>query len=547
MARSRLLGLFSVLALGSGVGCSSSSSSSDAGTGLSLSPDAVRLAGQATFGPTVAVVQDIQQKGAAAWLDTQLQLPPSDLGSYPVIVDNVNTVCPMGSPPACARDNFTPFPTQAAFFRNAIGGPDQLRQRVAFALSQILVVSGTEVRPNYAVAEYQKLLLRDAFGSYRQVLEDVTLSPAMGRYLNMVNNDKPNPARGTNPNENYARELMQLFSIGLVQLDADGSVIVDGSSVPVPTYDQDVVEDTARVFTGWTYPTQPPAAAKSHNPEYYLGPMIAVAANHDTGAKQILGGTAIPAGQSAEMDLKQTLDTLFAHPNLGPFIGKQLIQHLVTANPSPAYLARISAVFADDGHGVRGNLGAVVRAILLDPEARGDSKTDPSYGRVKDPVLLLTGLARALGVTTDGVYFAAAAGALEQPVYDAPSVFSFYPPDYVLPSGLLSPASALVDSASVFTRANTVWTLLYAPPRADPTVSGSTGTQISLGDLGGLGGDADTLTRSADALFLHGTMGSDMRSAIVSAVNARDPSDVGGRARAVAYLVLTSPVYQVER
>jgi hypothetical protein len=174
--------------------------------------------------------------------------------------------------------------------------------------------------------------------------------------------------------------------------------------------------------------------------------MIPVASNHDTGAKRILGGTVLPGGQSADTDLQQTLDTIFTHPNVGPFIGKQLIQHLITANPSPAYLSRISAVFADDGHGVRGNLGAVVRAILLDPEARGDTKPDPSYGRVKDPVLLLTGLARALGVTTDGVYFANVSSALEQPVYQAPSVFSFYPPDYTLPAGLLSPASALMDS-----------------------------------------------------------------------------------------------------
>lgn len=252
--------------------CSSSGSSPDAGTpGLSLSPDAVRLAAQATFGPTVAGVQDIEQRGAAAWIDAQLQLPPSDLGTYPTIPNNVNTVCPTGAPVGCARDNFTPFLTRAAFFRNAIGAPDQLRQRVAFALSQILVVSGNEVRPNYAIAEYQKLLLRDAFASYRQLLEDVTLSPAMGRYLDMVNNDKPNPARGTNPNENYARELMQLFSIGLVQLAADGSVALDPAGEPVPTYDQDMVEDTARVFTGWTYPTQPAASPGPTTPSTTWG------------------------------------------------------------------------------------------------------------------------------------------------------------------------------------------------------------------------------------------------------------------------------------
>ncbi len=514
---------------------------------LTLSPDAARLAGQATFGPTVAVVREIEQRGAAAWIDAQLLLPPSDLGTYPVVADNVALVCPTGAPATCYRDTFTPFLTQAAFFRNAISGPDQLRQRVAFALSQVLVVSGDEVRPNYGLAEYQKLLLRDAFGSYRQLIEDVTLSPAMGRYLNMVNNDKPNPAKGTAPNENYARELLQLFSIGLVQLRPDGSVATDGAGVPVATYDQDVVEGQAHVFTGWTYPLQPGAVQRTHNPAYYLGPMLAVASNHDTGPKAILGGTQIPAGQSPAADLAQTLDTLAAHPNVGPFLGKQLIQHLVTANPSPGYVARISAVWADDGHGARGNLGAVVRAILLDPEARGDGKTDASYGRVKDPVLLLTGLARALGVTTDGVYFAGGSGALEQPPYRSPSVFNFYPPDYALESGLLSPASALLDSASVFTRANVVRKLLYAPPGPDATVTGATGTQIDLGDLAPYGGDPKALVDSANALFFHGTLSAAARGKIVDAVNAQGITDPANRVRVAAYLVLTSPHYEVQR
>jgi uncharacterized protein (DUF1800 family) len=514
---------------------------------LALSPDAVRLAAQATFGPTIAVVRDIEQQGAATWIDAQLQLPPSDLGTYPVVVESIATVCPTGSPAACFRDNFTPFLTQTAFFRNAINGPDQLRQRVAFALSQILVVSGAEVRPNYGVAEYEKLLLRDAFVTYRQVLEDVTLSPAMGRYLNMVNNDKPNPAKGTEPNENYAREVMQLFSIGLVQLRPDGSVMTDSSGVPVPTYQQDAVIGLAHVFTGWTYPPQPGAALRTHNPSYYLGPMVAVASNHDLAAKVILGGTQIPAGQTPDADLGQALDTLAAHPNVGPFIGKQLIQSLVTANPSPAYLARISAVWADDGHGVRGNLGAVVRAILLDPEARGDVKTDPSYGRVKDPVLLLTGLARAFATTTDGVYFARASGTLEQPPYLSPTVFNFYPPDYTTDSNLVSPASALLDSASVFSRANVMRQLLYAPPGPDPTVTGSTGTRIDFGVLASYSGDADILVDSLSALLLHGTLSAAAHAQIVAAVNAQDPADLTGRFLAAGYLVLTTPLSQVER
>lgn len=525
-------------------GCSGQPTPSSAP--LTLSPDAVRLAAQATFGPTVAVVRDIEGRGAAAWIDAQLQLPPSDLGTYPVVADNVAAVCPPGAAATCYRDNFTPFLTEAAFFRNAISGPDQLRQRVAFALSQILVISGDEVRPNYGLAEYQKLLLRDAFATYRQLIEDVTLSPAMGRYLNMVNNDKPNPAKGTSPNENYAREILQLFSIGLVQLRPDGSVVTDGAGVPLPTYDQDAVEGQAHVFTGWTYPPLPGAAQRTHNPASYLGRMVAVASNHDTAAKLVLGGRQLAAGQTADVDLAQTLDTIATHPNVGPFLGKQLIQALVTANPSPSYQARISAVFADDGHGVRGNLGAVVRAILLDPEARGDPRSDPSYGRVKDPVLLLTALGRALGAHTDGIYFVGASAALEQPPYRSPSVFNFYPPDYALASGLLSPASALLDSASVFTRANVIRKLLYAPPGPDATVPGATGTQVDLGDLAGFGGDAGALADSANALLLHGTLSGAARGRIVDAVNAQG-ADPASRVRAAAYLVLTSPHAQVER
>ncbi|HEY1908920.1 MAG TPA: DUF1800 domain-containing protein [Myxococcaceae bacterium] len=512
---------------------------------LVLSPDAVRLAAQATFGPTAAVVGDIQQRGAAAWIDAQLQLPPTDLGSYPVIADDVNAVCPTGSPASCYRDNFTPFLSEAAFFRNAISGADQLRQRVAFALSQVVVVSGAEVRPNYGIAEYEKLLLRDAFGTYRQLLEDVTLSPAMGRYLNMVNNDKPNLPRGTEPNENYAREVMQLFSIGLVQLRPDGSTVTDSSGAPVPTYDQNAVIGLAHVLTGWTYPLQAGATQRTHNPPYYLGSMVVVPSNHDTAAKTILGGTQIPAGQTPAADLAQALDTIAGHPNVGPFIGKQLIQALVTANPNPEYVGRISAVWADDGHGVRGNLGAVVRAILLDPEARGDVKADPSYGRVKDPVLLLTGPARALGVTTDGVYFARASASLEQPPYLSPTVFNFYPPDYTPESKLVSPASALLDSASVFNRANVFVQLLFSPPGPDKTVTGATGTQITLGDLAPFGNDSGALVDSIDALLFHGTLSAAQRLAVLDAVNAQPsgPSWV----RAAAYAVLTSPHYQVER
>ena len=535
-------------------GACQTSSSTPSGTpdapsqpGSAAAPDTLRLLEQATFGPTEELAAQVQAQGIEAYVDDQLATSATSLGTYPVVLQGAGQFCGAGAPPGCNRDNFTAFPVAVQFFKNALTAPDQLRQRVAFALGQILVVSGAEVRSTYGIAAYQELLLADAFGNFRALIEDVTRSPAMGRYLDMVNNDKPSPEKGTHPNENYARELMQLFTIGLVKLEADGSVVADENGEPVATYDQAVVSDMARVFTGWSYPTIPGLAGKAHNPPYYLGPMQPIAANHDTGAKTILDGVVLPAGQTSEKDLADALDAIFQHPNVGPFIGRQLIQHLVTSNPSPAYVARISAVFADDGHGVRGNLAAMVRAILLDPEARGDARTDPAYGKLREPALLVAGLARALGAASDGVYLRASSAALEEDVYQPPSVFSFYPPDSALPgSTLVSPPSQLFDSTTALARPNFVYTLLYTGAAADPTVIGSTGTSVSLAALAGDAGDPDRLVARLDALLTHGTLSADVKQAIAAAVTGL-PVDPFPRVRMAAYLIGTSPQYQVER
>ena len=524
--------------------CSSQSSSPPA-----TSLDVVRLLEQSTFGPTETLIAQVQTQGVEAFVDAQLDLPATTLGEYAPVLQGPAQICPADiSPPGCYRDHFTAFPVSTQFFRNALAAPDQLRHRVAFALGQILVVSGDEVRSTYGIAGYQKLLLDDAFANFRQILGDITLSPAMGRYLNMVNNDKPNPRKGTNPNENYARELMQLFSIGLVKLNPDGTPMLDGDGKPIPTYDQDAVEELARVFTGWTYPLQPQAAPAGHNPVYYVGAMVAVETNHDTGQKTILDGVVLPAGQTAQKDLDDALDVIFKHGNVGPFIGKQLIQHLVTSNPTPAYVARIAAVFADDGTGIRGNMRAVVRAILLDPEARGDTKTDPSYGKLREPTLLVTGLARALETQSDGVYLRNIAANLEQDVYQAPSVFSFYPPDNALPGTmLLSPPSVLFDSTTALGRSNFVYALVYRGTAPDTTVDGATGTTTSLASFAGSAGDPSMLLDRLDVLLMHRTMSADMRQSIVDAVSGVPATDPTGRVRMAAYLIGSSAQYQVER
>jgi uncharacterized protein (DUF1800 family) len=532
------------LALAAALGCSSSSPPLAPGP----DPDTVRFLEQCTFGPTEALTEEVAREGTAAFLDRQFALPASSLGVYSPVLQGPAVVCPAGAPTQCYRDNFTAFLPAVQFFRNALVGEDQVRQRVAFALGQILVVSGDDVNTAYGIADFQQMLLADALGNFRQILEDVTLSPAMGRYLNMVNNDKPNAAAGTNPNENYARELLQLFSIGLVRLDPDGMVVTDAGGEPVPTYDQSVVMGFAHVFTGWTYPTIPGLVQRTHNPAYYRGPMEAVATNHDTAAKTLLDGVTLPAGQGAAQDLGDALDLLFQHPNVGPFIGKQLIQFLVTSNPTPAYVARVSAAFADNGAGVRGDMKAVVRAILLDPEARGAAKTDPSYGKLREPALLALGLARVLGVQSDGVFLRNASVGMEEDVFQAPSVFNFYPPNYPLAgTALLAPPSALLDSTSVLVRSNFVYSLLFKTAAPDTTVPGATGTSAPFTDLLAVGADTGRLADRLDAVLLHRTMSSGVRQAVVDAVNAVQASDPVGRIRAAAYVVGTSAQYQVEQ
>jgi len=398
--------------------------------------EARRFLAQASFGPTEASTQALMASGKAAWLQQQFAQPASDFSGIVAVDVNAKIGCPEGAPPGCKRDNYSMFPLQVQFFRNALNGPDQLRQRTALALSQILVVSGQQIRLPYAMANYERIFLSHAFGNFRDILREVTLSPAMGRFLNMANNDKPNPAKGIAPNENYARELLQLFSIGLWQLNPDGSQQLDARGLPLPSYDQEVVEGFAHVFTGWSYPPRPGGRDRFPNPPNFIGPMLAYAAHHDLGAKQLLLGQTLPAGQGAAADLEAALDNVFKHPNVGPFIGRQLIQQLVTANPSPAYVARVAAAFNGSsgalGGSARGDMKATLSAILLDPEASAPPQPQ-NFGKLREPILQLTHLFRALGGESDGVWLRGQAAALGQPIYSPPSVFNFFPPDYDLP------------------------------------------------------------------------------------------------------------------
>jgi hypothetical protein len=509
----------------------------------------VRLLEQTTFGPSEALIGDVQSKGFAAFVDDQLAATPSSLGSFKYVDPDNNVFCAgRPDPDICFRDNYTAFPVQRQFFVNGLTGKDQLRQRVAFALSQIFVVSPLKVDSTYGIASYQQMLLNDAFGNVRQLLADVTLHPVMGSYLDMVNNDKPDPAGGSPPNENYARELLQLFSIGTVKLNLDGTVMLGTNGQPLTTYDQDVIEGFAHVFTGWTYPTRAGAAPQFYNPINLDGRMEVFPDHHDLAAKRLLNGVILAAGQSPEKDLNDALDDVFTHPNIAPFLSKQLIQHLVTSNPTPAYVARIAAVFNNNGQGVRGDLKAVVRAIALDPEARGEQKTEADYGKIREPALYILGLLRAFGGRTDGVAPTFFSALLGQDVFTAPSVFNFYPPTYRLPgSGILSPPSQLQNTATILIRANVTDVLLYAPAPPEPSVPGATGTALDLAPLDAVANDSGRLLDKLNLLMTHNTLSPDARATLEQAVASVPASDPHTRVLMATYLLATSSQYQVER
>jgi len=507
-----------------------------------------RFLEQASFGPTIDGVAQVRQLGKAGWLKQQFGLTTSGYSGFSYVDPNPKVGCPTGAPATCQRDNYSMFLLQMQFFSNALNGQDQLRQRVAFALSQILVVSGQQIRQPYAMANYQDIFLRNAFGNFRDILREVTLSPAMGNYLNMVNNDKANPAKGTEPNENYAREVMQLFSIGLWQLNADGSQKLGSDGKPLPSYDQEVVEGFAHVFTGWTYAPRPGAVSRWGNPKNFDGSMVPFAAHHDTGSKQLLNGQVLAAGGSAAADLEAAIDSLFNHPNVGPFIGRQLIQMLVTANPSPAYVARVSAAFNGSGGTPRGDMKATITAVLTDPEASGSTQPN-RFGKLREPVLALSGLIRSLGGHSDGVWPLRQAGALGEPPFSPPTVFSFFAPDTTLPDDPhdQGPAFGLFSASSVVAYSGAVTALLTDKPIApDTSVAGSTGTSIDLNPWQALAGDPARLVAEINRVLFPAGMSASLRQELLTAITGVPANNAALRARTALFLAAMAPEYLVE-
>jgi uncharacterized protein (DUF1800 family) len=522
-------------------------------SGTPTTAAAGRFLSQATFGATDALIAQVQSQGYDGFLNAQFAAPMS---SHLAFVDAAFAALPSPSPsPSATPNQPTLTMTNDAWWTYAISGSDQLRQRVAFALSETLVVSinsaGLANRP-FALPAYYDVLVRDAFSNYRQLLEDITLNPAMGAYLNMLQNDKANPSRGTLPNENYARELMQLFSIGLYDLNLDGSLTLSSSGFPIATYNQDAILGTAGVLTGWTY-----AQPGSSNPVFFPGaalqswrdPMINIASHHQTDAKTILNGVLVPANQSAAQDLKTALDTIFNHPNVGPFIARQLIQRLVTSNPSPGYVYRVASVFNDNGQGVRGDLKAVIRAILMDYDARVGFPTVQGAGREREPVVRVTNLLRAFNATSpSGKYSVRNAYAnLDEEAMHSPTVFNFFEPDYAAPgaiaaAGLKSPEFEITTDSTVILVANYLRTAIYTGlgPSSDRIALNLAAEQTRATDPAGL---VDHL----NSLLMAGSMSSNMRNILINAVSQIPSTNTLERVRTAIYLVVDSPEFVVDK
>jgi uncharacterized protein (DUF1800 family) len=402
----------------------------------------------------------------------------------------------------------------------------------------MLVVSAVSTKDAYAFPPYWRLFRDNAFGNYRDIVKAITLSPAMGNYLNMANNNKGNTAKGTAANENYARELMQLFTVGLTQLNPDGSAVVDSNNNPVPTYTQAIVTSTARALTGWTYPTAPGATAKANNPAYYIGQMFAVDTEHDTTSKSIIGGVTLPAGQTAEQDLDSVLDALMAQKTMAPFVGKQLIQHLVTSDPSAAYIKRVSTVFLDNGLGVRGDMKAVLTAILTDAEARSadspSAAVNPNFGHMREPVLFMANLLRGLNATlgaSSAIYNDATN--LGEDLFYPETVFSYFSPLYTLENGQPGPELQIYSTQTAANRADTVNTVLYGALDKSTTVNLTPFLQSDIGSM----------VDYVSYVFLHHAMSSELQAAAIGAATAA--TGTKAQAQAALYVVLTSSEYQI--
>ncbi len=513
---------------------------------------AARFLSMATLGADFEEIEKVSSIGKEKWLEEQFEKPAGLTLPF--------TLELMAQAKQNGADTFAGNFRRYSWWQEVMTSPDLLRQRIALAFSEIFVVSDKVdilgSRPE-ALASYYDLLLTHAFGNFREMLMAVTLHPAMGIYLSHLNNKKADPEKGTFPDENYAREVMQLFTIGLHMLNPDGTEMKDSSGKLIPTYDNDDIAEFARVFTG--------LKSAEQRPEFedlwlnLIDPMIMNENQHDTGEKTLLNGTVLPAGQSGMKDISDAIDNLFYHPNTGPFICKQLIKRLVTSNPSPAYVQRIAEVFADNGFGVRGDMKAVIKAILLDPEATNPSEIhNPRFGKFHEPWIRYVALLRAFNATTpNGYYFNTGRITeylLHQHPLSSPSVFNFFLPNFT-PNGIIgennltAPEFQIITSSTIVNYPNMTFFMLFEerlmslPPEEDFFLPVYDAT-LDLSDELNLADKPEKLIERLDILLTYGSMSEGTKQIIIDAVSQLD--DPLLRVKMALYLTLISPDYVVQ-
>lgn len=512
--------------------------------------DASRFLTQATFGPKYSEITALQTKGFNTWLNEQFAAPQTAHLAY--LDATIGT-----------KTDYYQQEMMESFWKQAVTAQDQLRQRVVFALQQILVVSfrsNLDAEP-FALAGYLDLLGKNAFGNFRQLLEDVSLSPAMGRYLDHLQNDKEDPATGRNPNENYAREILQLFSIGLYKLHPDGTLILDENGLPIATYDNEVVKGFAHVFTGWSYGWFPKTEqnwlypnAYRNGTQYWRVPMQVWPNHHSTLSKKLLDGVTLPANQSAEKDLKDALDNIFNHPNVGPFIARQLIQRLVTSNPSPGYVYRVAQKFNDNGSGVRGDMKAVIRAILLDYEARSlDVIANQGYGKLREPVVRFAHLMRVGNYScpcgTFPIYWMDSPEyAIGQNPMRSPTVFNFFEPTYSHPghlasAGLHSPEFQITNETSIIGISDFFHYVVRDGFKWEETKP----LTPNYSEFIPLAGNPSQLVDRFDLILTTGGMSSTLKMKLVNELNGMSSNEPVKRVTMALHLILTSPDYVIQK
>ncbi len=508
---------------------------------LSISDNqASRFLAQASMGASRALITRVQTLGYAAWIDEQLALPQE--------TSRWDWLISQGYGASNYKNSEAGF--DAAAWKKLLSAKDTLRQRITLALSELLVVGIDGLSGGwkaFSAAAYLDLLEDNAFGNFRTLLDAVSHSPAMGEWLTFRGNLKANPSKGSLPDENYARELMQLFTIGLVELNSDGTP--KGGSAVAYTYALQDIMGLARVFTGWDWDL---AGGGTDKPDFQRRPMVMNAGRHETGAKSFLG-TTIAQGTDGNSSLRQALDTLFAHPNVAPFVGRQLIQRLVTSNPKPAYVERVAAAFNNDGKGTRGNLAAVVKAILLDDEARNATNPlTPGFGKLREPMLRFCAWARACNAASASGAWAIGdtsdpATRLGQSPLRSPTVFNFFRPGYVPPNssiaaaGLVAPEFQIVNESSVVGYANLMQRAVS---------SGMADVIADYSALLPLADNSQALLGELNTVLAAGALSSATQASIRAAVDSlRSGSDPARRTRiyAALTLVLLAPEFIVQK